>query len=236
MTHAVAGKPPDVLFLMASGCPCPHCSNVLQGLTQLVHEGTIGRLEVVNVTAFPDRAEVLGVDTIPWVRIGPFELEGMLSLAELREWLGRKDNEEGMAAYFEYLLASGRREKVVRIVRRQPERMSALIRLLGGGKTTLHVRLGIGAVLEELQGTEAVRSVVQELGRLTTHGDARVRGDACYLLTFTHTTEAVPYLTACRQDLDKDVREIAKEALEVLRADGVHPALMKSAIRQAGPP
>ena len=236
MTHAVAGKPPDVLFLMASGCPCPHCSNVLQGLTQLVHEGTIGRLEVVNVTAFPDRAEVLGVDTIPWVRIGPFELEGMLSLAELREWLGRKDNEEGMAAYFEYLLASGRREKVVRIVRRQPERMSALIRLLGGGKTTLHVRLGIGAVLEELQGTEAVRSVVQELGRPTTHGDARVRGDACYLLTFTHTTEAVPYLTACRQDLDKDVREIAKEALEVLRADGVHPALMKSAIRQAGPP
>lgn len=236
MTHAVAGKPPDVLFLMASGCPCPHCSNVLQGLTQLVHEGMIGRLDVVNVKFFPDLAEALDVDTVPWVRIGPFELEGMLTLAELREWLGRKDDEEGMAAYFEYILASGRREKVVRIVRRQPERMSALIRLLGRGKTTLHVRLGIGAVLEELRGTETARSIVHDLGRLTTDGNARVRGDACYLLTFTHTAEAVPYLTACRQDLDKDVREIAEEALEVLRADGIHPALTKSAIRQAGAP
>ncbi len=223
MTQPSAGKPPDVLFLMASGCPCPHCSNVLQGLTQLVHEGSIGRLEVVNVKMFPERAEALGVDTVPWVRFGPFELEGMLSLDQLREWLGRKGDEEGMAAYFEYLLASGRREKVVRIVRREPDRTRSLIRLLGRVKTTLHVRLGIGAVLEELRGTDAVRSIVQDLGRLTTDGDTRVRGDACYLLTFTHAVEAVPYLTACRRDPDKDVREIAEEALEFLRAEGVIP-------------
>lgn len=221
MTQPAPGKPPDVLFLMASGCPCPHCSNVLQGLTQLVHEGIIGRLEVVNVTMFPDRAEALGVDTVPWVRIGPFELEGMLSIAELREWLGRKDDEEGMAAYLESLLASGRREKVVRIVQRAPEHMLSLIRLLGRERTTLHVRLGIGAVLEELQGTEAVRSVVQELGRLTTHSDARIRGDACYLLTFTHAASAVHYLTACCGDTDKEVREIAQEALDTLRAAGI---------------
>ena len=65
---------PDALLLLAPGCP--HCPAVLEGLSGLLKEGVIGRLEAVNAAIHPERAAELGVRTVPWARIGPFELEG----------------------------------------------------------------------------------------------------------------------------------------------------------------
>ena len=52
--------------------------------------GDIGRLEVVNIGARPDIAQQFGVRTVPWVRLGPFELEGLRSPAELEAALQRR--------------------------------------------------------------------------------------------------------------------------------------------------
>jgi HEAT repeat protein len=58
--------------------------------------------------------------------------------------------------------------------------------------------------------------VAPELGALTRHADARVRADACHLLSLTHAAEARPWLQACLQDADAEVREIAAESLQTL--------------------
>lgn len=207
--------PPNALMLLAPGCP--HCPTVLEGLAQLLKEGRIGRLEAINVAVLPEYAEALSVRSVPWVRIGPFELEGAISSAELRQWAGRVSSEAGMAAYFDRLLASGRLQKVQQLIRDRPERARALLDLLGEPQTSMHVRIGIGAVLEDLRGTGLLGAdFVHALGTLTRHPQTQIRADACHYLALTERAEAVPYARACLADDDAEVREIAAEALAAL--------------------
>jgi HEAT repeat protein len=58
--------------------------------------------------------------------------------------------------------------------------------------------------------------LVDGLGALTRHADARVRADACHLLSLTQAGEAGTWLQACLQDADAEVREIAAESLQTL--------------------
>lgn len=216
MSQTTPTTPPDALLLLSPGCP--HCPAVLEGLSALVKEGAIGRLEVVNVAVHPDRAAALGVKTVPWTRIGPFELEGALTPAELRGWAQGADTIGGMAAYFLRLLKSGRRRRVEDMARSEPQRLLALVRLLEDTETTMAVRLGIGAVLEELQGSGLTEAMIPGLGALTRHADPHIRADACHFLSLIGGPAVVPYLRARLDDEEREVREIAAEVLEELGA------------------
>ncbi len=204
--------PPDALLLLATGCP--HCGAVLEGPGKLLKEGAIGRLEAVNVALLPERARELGVRSVPWTRIGPYELEGEQSPGELRRWAEGAGTVEGMAQYFYQLLISGRRARVEEMARREPRRLEALAHLLEDPETSMAVRLGIGAVLEELQGSGISEVMIPRLGALTRHQDARIRADACHFLSLIGGSQVLPYLRACLADADREVREIAAEALE----------------------
>ena len=105
MNEAEKNSVPDALLLIASGCP--HCPTVLQGLSELVKAGVIGRLEVVNIGAHPEIAQGHGVRGVPWLRLGPFELEGLRAPAELRRWAERAGSNAGMADYVAELLKTG---------------------------------------------------------------------------------------------------------------------------------
>ena len=63
--------------LMLLGTHCPHCPSVLNSLSELVKQGVISRLEVVNLEQRPELGRELGVRSVPWVRIGQFELPGL---------------------------------------------------------------------------------------------------------------------------------------------------------------
>jgi hypothetical protein len=205
---------PDALLLLAPGCP--HCPAVLEGLGALLKEGVIGRLEAVNVAVHPERAAALGVRTVPWVTIGPFELEGALTPGELRGWAERADSLDGMADYFFQMLKSGRRARVEEMARQEPARLRALVRLMERPDTSMAVRLGIGAVLEELSGSGLAETMISDLGALARSGDALTRADACHFLSLIGGAEVAPYLRACLEDEDNAVREIAAESLEEL--------------------
>ena len=212
--HTSADEAPDALLLIAPGCP--HCPVVLDGLATLVKEAVIGRLEVVNIAVQPDRAAALGVRSVPWARIGPFDLEGLRSVEELRRWAKQAGSEQGMAVYFNELLKSGQLQKVEDRVREQPEYLHVLPGLLGDQETSINTRIGIMAVFEGLEGSGLGASIVNQLGALTTSTDARVRNDACYALSLTESANALPFLQACLADPDSQVREVAQEAIEAL--------------------
>lgn len=214
-----AVTPPDALMVL--GSRCPHCPTVLQGLSELIKQGRLGRLEVINIEQRPDLAEELGIRAVPWVRLGPFQLEGLRSPAELREWAERAASEEGLAEYFQELFKEGKLQQVVDHIRRSPQALRSLLDLLADPEVELQVSLGIGAVMEHFVDTDTLRAIVPELGELTRHSEPRIRNDACHYLGMTASPDAVGYLKACLNDSDKDVAEVAGESLDILQEAGI---------------
>ena len=205
---------PDALLLITAGCA--HCPAALDALTRLVKEAAVGRLEIVNVAAHPEYAEQRGVRSVPWTQIGEFELEGALSLEEMRRWAKLARTPEGMAAYFEHLLGSGQLQRCVRLIRQLPARFDALLDLLANPDTALDVRIGINAAFESLHDSVLPDSTAQRLGALTRHANIAVRADACHALSFSTLPVAQPYLEICLHDSAAEVREIAAESLATL--------------------
>ena len=212
MNEPAANTPPDALFLL--GTHCPHCPSVLQGLANLVKAGTLGTLKVVNIEQRIDIARELGVRSVPWVRIGSFELEGLHSEQELREWALKAGTAIGMTDWLNDLLSSGNISKPLERVRSEPATMDALLELFTDPDTQLNTRIGISAIMEDLEGTDTLRAAVDRLGELTHHDDARIRGDACHYLALSGSPKAAESIRPLLQDADTEVRDVARESLE----------------------
>lgn len=206
--------PPDALLFIAPGCP--HCPAVLHGLSELVKQGLIGKMTVVNAAAHPDEAAQYGVHAAPWLRLGTFTLTGAHSLAELRQWAEWASGEEGTAHYVEHLLKEGSYKQATAFVAADTLRLKPLLAVIFDTEATIDVRLGVSALLEAYAGTPALQALLPQLAELTGHADHRVRADACHLLGLTGSAAARAYVAACLKDVSEEVREIAKEALQEL--------------------
>jgi hypothetical protein len=189
---------------------------VLSSLAELVKQGVIAELRVVNIEQQPESARALGVRSVPWVRIGPFELAGLRSRSELQQWAEKAHTTEGMAAYFEELLNEGGVAQVLQMIEAAPQTLAALLSIIANPEAKLNARLGAGAVIEDHEGSAALKAVVPQLIELTHHDDHRVRSDACHYLSLTHDNEVRPVLEARLQDEHADVREVAQESLDAL--------------------
>lgn len=207
-------RPRDALMLLSTHCA--HCPSVLHSLAELVKQGLLARLEVINLEQRPEVADELGVRSVPWVRIGPFELTGERSLAELREWAQTSADHQGLRDYIETMLAEGEVERVVAMIAKEPGMMARVIELLDFADEKLNVRLGIGVIMEEYEGQPLLQAYIPQLGKLTRHGDPRVRGDACHYLALSHGSSAKEFIQPLLQDESADVREVAEESLHTL--------------------
>ncbi len=206
--------PPDALLLVAPGCP--HCQAVLQALTGLVKEGAVGRLEVVNIAVHPEAAREAGTRSVPWTRIGPFELSGEYTPAELRDW-ARKAAEGGAGAdYLRELLEQQQLDQAVNYLKRHPERMEDLLALMQEEEQSLGVKFGVGAIFEALAGSDSLRALVPRLMELADSPRADLRADAAHYLGLAGDPAARPVLERLKEDENPDVREIAAESLEAL--------------------
>lgn len=207
--------PPSAILYLATGCP--HCPVVLQGLSDLVKQGKLGTLEVVNIQARPDLAQQAGIRSVPWFTIGPFELEGLHSPAELKEWVALAHRPDAVSEYLARRLREGQLAKAEAYLRRHPEAMPALLDLLEKEEAELPERLGVNALMEALEGSPRLASLLDRLIALSNSPDARIRGDATWFLALTHDARARPAIEARLQDDNPDVREVAEDALERLQ-------------------
>ena len=205
---------PDALLLISTHCP--HCPAVLAALADLVKQGTVGRLEAVNLEQHPEVGQALGVRSVPWLRLGRIELAGVHSKAELAEWAAKADSEAGLADWFHLLLKEGQLPRAQDMIEADPALLAAVLPIVGNVDASLNVRLGAGVLLENFAGTAALRALLPRLGELSQHADARVRADACHYLGLTGDAAARPWLEARINDEDADVREIAAESLQAI--------------------
>jgi hypothetical protein len=214
MTDSPTPPLPDAQLLLAPGCA--HCPAVLDGLAQLLKQGKLGRLEVVNVAAHPGAAAAAGTRSVPWCRIGPFELEGAHPPGELAEWARHAAEGTGMPAYLAMLLESRKLNRVIDLVHESPQRLRDLVLLAADLATPMAVRIGVGAVFEEFADAEALAAVIPDLAALTRAGEPQVRADACHYLGLSGSAHARPHVAALVDDPDAEVRQIAAESLALL--------------------
>jgi hypothetical protein len=205
---------PDALLLIATGCS--HCRSLLDGLGNLVKKGAIGRLEVVNLSVRPEVAKAMELRSVPWTRIGPFELHGGQSADELATWAELAAAGTGWARYYRHLLETRRLETVLALIKERPESLLELLALLAEEDTPMAVRIGVGAVVEALENSALLASSVPELEMLATSDLPQVRADACHYLGLAGSREAIPLLERMLADENDEVREIAAESLAML--------------------
>lgn len=208
-THA-----PDALLFITSSCP--HCPVVLQGLSELVKQAVIGKLTVINVENHPEMAAEYGVRAAPWLRIGPYTLTGAHSASELRLWAERCNSEEGVAHYVEHLLITGGYKEARTFVSEDTQRLKPLLAIVADPEKRIEVRVGVDALLEAYSNAAPLQNLVPQIAALSQHKDHRVRADACNLLGLSGSAAARPFVAACLDDRNQEVREIATESLKLL--------------------
>jgi glutaredoxin len=201
---------------MLMGTTCPYCPSVLKALQSLLDSGHIDTLETYNIEEHPDIAQHYGVRSVPWVRIGEFELEGLRSEKELREWAVKAASGGGLPDWLLEQLGNGRIDTALQRVRSDADGMSALLTLFEDPDTELNIRIGISAIMEELEGSVLLKANIETLGALTQHQEARVRGDACHYLSLSHDPSVRNWIEPLLGDPDGDVREVARDSLAIL--------------------
>lgn len=202
---------PDALLFTTPACP--HCAAVKTNLNALLQEGLIASLEVVDTAAETARAQALGVHSVPWFRLGALQFEGAMPLGELRLWAERAARAEGVRDYFFEMLKSGKRAEVEQFIRQQPQQAAVLGDLLLDPGASMAVRIGIGAVLEELQGTGLLEALAPKLAQILHDPEPRNRADAAHYLSLIANAAALDELRNYLDDADPAVREIVQEAL-----------------------
>ena len=74
--------------------------------------------------------------------------------------------------------------------------------------------IGIGAVLEDFEGDDALVKCLPELTKLTQSEEASTRADACHYLGLTGSREILSVISALADDEAEQVREIVADVLE----------------------
>jgi len=205
---------PDVLMLM--GKHCTYCQPMKLILNELKDKGLIAQLKLVDIEENAALASELGVRSVPWLQIGPFELHGSRTKKELEMWLQRASSVEGVSEYFSEVLAEGKIDSVTKLINRQPETLKNIIELMADGDAKINVRLGVGVIIEDMAESEAFKAAVPKLLEYLTHTDARVRGDACHYLSLTKDKTLMPYIEKVLTDESDEVRESASDSLDDL--------------------
>ena len=206
---------PSVMMLM--GQHCSFCGPMMQILTDLMKSGQIRELRIANIEKQPEMAQKLGVRSVPWLQIGPFELAGARSKQEIQEWLQRASSFDGISDYFEEVLSEGNIKFARRLIERYPQALENIVELMADPEAKINVRLGVGVIIEESAESDMFKPVIPRLLTYLSDDDARVRGDACHYLSLTRDKAYIPHIEKLLQDESHEVREIAQDSLDELQ-------------------
>ncbi|MDH5710081.1 MAG: thioredoxin family protein [Gammaproteobacteria bacterium] len=210
---------PEAMLLIS--VKCPHCASVTKSLCEMVKQGELASLKIINLEKQPEVADELGVRSVPWIRIGWFEMEGLHSQKELQQRAQQASSDEGALAYISDELTEGRVNKVLSLLESQHEFMPYVLSLMEDADAKINIRLGIGVVLEEFAASGWFEPYIPQLVEYTRHKDERVRADACHYLSLTVNNQAITSIKGLLNDVSEEVREVAKESLDELRGAGL---------------
>ena len=205
----------EAKLLISPGCP--HCATMMSLLGDLLKEGKIGRLLMVNIAEQPDEAAKHNVRSVPWLKLGEMEFTGAHSRAELENAIELSVSDDGQQRFLFGQLKNGRLDDVIALIERDKSQLTELVALLKGKEVPMTVRIGVSAILEGFQeNSSALKDILPDLLELSESSDETIRADACHFLSLEGSDAARKRLQQCVNDDSAMVKEIAVESLEQL--------------------
>jgi thioredoxin-like negative regulator of GroEL len=199
------------VLLTAPGCV--HCAALKKILEKFLTEGLLGQLDVIDASSQPEFVKQYSIKSVPWLKLDVFEFSGAQREVELRKWIARLNTPQGITAYLKHLLATGELDLVIRLIKDNPAFINNLLALASDEDKEIKIQLGVSAVFEELEGSPLVRDIVDRLGELAEHRNPKIRADIAHFLSLSHHEKALGFLRKLAIDPDREVREIASDAL-----------------------
>jgi hypothetical protein len=221
--HLTAGgpdtPPPDELppaRLQVMMAPtCPNCPRAVTAANRVAADHPAVELEVVDVQYFGDLAG--SVRSVPTLIIdGTRTVVGGVGEQELLELLRERSSQSYVQRSLQSMLESGRMADVPPLLA-SAAGQQALCALLDG--STMQQRIGLMLAAEETLAANphALDGSVPCLLPLLGSADSALRGDTADLLGRIGAPGARSALERLLEDPDADVREVAADALSMLR-------------------
>jgi len=185
-------------------------------LGDLLKEGKIARLIMINIAEQPDEAAKHNVRSVPWLKLGEMEFVGAQSRTELEKAIEMSASDDGQQRFLFEQLKNGRLDDVTELIESDKSQLPDLVALLKGKEVPMTVRIGVSAILEGFQENPSVlNDILPDLIELSESSDETIRADACHFLSLAGGDEAVKRLQECTNDESPMVREVAIEGLEL---------------------
>jgi hypothetical protein len=178
--------------------------------------GLLGRLAVINIEQSPEVAQQYGVRSVPWLQLGDFVFDEVIAPAELDGWIAQVREGGGESQYITHLLERGMLVKAIDWLEKGNATLKAIIPVLADPEAKMNVRLGVGAILEHFEDSQAIRAILPDLLALLSDSNPAIRTDVCHYLSLTHSSDAVEALQKMLNDEDQQVRQVAEESIEAL--------------------
>jgi glutaredoxin len=204
----------SVKLYIAPGCP--HCPNMIRMTGEMVKQGKLGHIEIINIAVENTLAKQANIRSVPTFVIGDFMLTGVQTETELLNWLQKSTVQTGREDYLNQEFEQGQLDHVIELVEQQNDWLDLMLDMLGSMQTPLTTRIGISAVFETLQGSELISRRIEQICRLAADQHESIRVDMAYLLGLSEDRAALTCLEKLTEDSFDEVRQTAQEAIETI--------------------
>ena len=215
MNHS---KQASAKLFIATGCS--HCPVVLDTLSEQLKNGHLSSLTVTNIAVDNEKAEKLGIRSVPWFSLkneNTFMIfSGKYSPKEIQKWITSSQNKNGMQEYIEESLSTGQLMTISQVIQLHPETFSTVISMIKDEDTSMDIRIGLDALIESFAATEVLQKSVEELKKIVLSNNVRLQIDALHYIALTGDTENIIFLQEQTKQQDQQVKDAAVEALETL--------------------
>lgn len=205
-------------LFVATGCN--HCPVVLNELSEHLKQGHLSSLSVTNIALDNKRADELNIRSVPWFSLNNSNalmiFSGNHSPKEIQQWVTSSHDENGMQDYIEEFLTKGQLMTVAQAITLKPELFSIIISMLKDEETSMHIRIGLDALLENFSASDILKEYVSEIKKIASNDNVRLQIDALHYIALTGDAENKHFLEEFTHHKNQQIKDAAVEALETL--------------------
>jgi len=205
-------------LFIATGCV--HCPVVLNELCGQLKKGHLSSLKITNIAIDNKSAEELNIRSVPWFSLtgnNSFMIfPGKHSPEEIKKWISLAQTKKGMQEYIEEYLGNGQLPIITQAIQLKPKTFSIIISMLEDEDTSMTVRIGLDALIENFTTTDILKEQSAALKNIACSDNTRLKIDALHYIALTGDAENKDFLQEYIEHKDPQVKDAALEALETL--------------------
>ena len=203
---------------------CPHCPAMVDTLIPLAQEHSHIRLDIIDGSLFPERAQAQGVTSAPCLILDQnFRWTGKVEPQEILAMAQNRNPAQLSSQSLKNILEDGKAQWIAQAMVEAKQIFPAFTQLLL--HPTWSVRLGAMVVVESLAETapQLIGHLCPPLMEAFPSADLSLKGDILYALGEAGDTKVGEWIKKQGPKLDhSDLKDAAAEALETIESKSTH--------------